>query len=488
MPYRSFRTVQADLANGTVTCRQLVDEYLTRIAENTHLNAFTEVYTDEARQRADELDALRAENPGRIGRLHGMVIGLKDVLSHAGHGLRAGSHILDGFTAQFTATAVARLLAEDAIIIGRQNCDEFAMGSSNESSAFGVVRNGADPDRVPGGSSGGSAVAVQAGLCLASIGSDTGGSVRQPAAFCGVVGLKPTYGRVSRWGLVAYASSFDCIGPIANTPADVALLLEVMAGADDFDSTVSTRPVGAYSRAKLPESRPMRVAYLIDGVESEGVDPAVREATQGAIDRLRAAGHVVEPVSLSLLKHLLPTYYILTTAEASSNLSRFDGVRYGHRAQPAAGAPMDLVHLYKQSRTEGFGPEVRKRILLGTFALSASYYDAYYTKAQQVRRLVREETERVFAEYDFLLTPTTPSTAFRLGEKSAGAENDPLQMYLADLFTVQANVTGYPAISIPNGEANGLPIGIQLMAPPFAEESLIAMAESMLLNYYLPVT
>ena len=483
MPYRSFRTVQTDLANGTVTCRQLVDEYLTRITQHAHLNAFTEVYTDEARQLADELDAQRAENPARIGRLHGMVIGLKDVLSHAGHGLRAGSHILDGFTAQFSATAVERLLAEDAIIIGRQNCDEFAMGSSNESSAFGMVRNAADPERVPGGSSGGSAVAVQAGLCLASIGSDTGGSVRQPAAFCGVVGLKPTYGRISRWGLVAYASSFDCIGPIANTPADVALLLEVMAGADDFDSTVSTRPVGAYSRAKLPELRLMRVAYLIDGVESDGVDPAIREATQGAINKLRAAGHVVEPVSLLLLKHLLPTYYILTTAEASSNLSRFDGVRYGHRAQLEAGAETDLVQMYKQSRTEGFGPEVRKRILLGTFALSASYYDAYYTKAQQVRRLVCEETERVFADYDFLLTPTTPGTAFRLGEKSVGAETDPLQMYLADIFTVQANVTGCPAISIPNGtDTNGLPIGIQLMAPPFAEESLIAMAEAMLLN------
>ncbi|MBO0934978.1 Asp-tRNA(Asn)/Glu-tRNA(Gln) amidotransferase subunit GatA [Fibrella sp. HMF5335] len=485
MPYRSFRSVQADLANGTTTCRGLVDDYLTRIAENAHLNAFTEVYADEARQRADELDGRRAENPVRIGRLHGMVIGLKDVLSHAGHGLQAGSHILSGFTAQFTATAVERLLAEDAIIIGRQNCDEFAMGSSNESSAFGVVRNAADPERVPGGSSGGSAVAVQAGLCLASIGSDTGGSVRQPAAFCGVVGLKPTYGRISRWGLVAYASSFDCIGPIANTPADVALLLEVMAGADEFDSTVSTRPVAAYSQATLPSlasgGRPVRVAYLIDGVESEGVSPDIRRATQGAIDRLLAAGHVVEPVSLSLLKYLLPTYYILTTAEASSNLSRFDGVRYGHRAQPASGAQTDLVEMYKQSRTEGFGPEVRKRILLGTFALSASYYDAYYTKAQQVRRLVRDETERVFANYDFLLTPTTPGSAFRLGEKSDHtAETDPLQMYLADIFTVQANVTGYPAISIPNGtDSNGLPIGIQLMAPPFAEESLIAMAERM---------
>lgn len=475
--YRSFASVQTDLANGTVTCRQLVDHYLERIADHQHLNAFTEVYAEEARHRADELDARRVEQTRLIGRLHGMVIGIKDVLSYAGHNLRAGSHILDGFEAKFTATAIERLLAEDAIIIGRQNCDEFAMGSSNESSAFGAVRNAADPTRVPGGSSGGSAVAVQAGLCLASIGSDTGGSVRQPAAFCGVVGLKPTYGRVSRWGLVAYASSFDCIGPIANTPTDAALLLEVMAGPDEFDSTVSSQPVEAYASPQVRDTC-ARIAYLIDGVESEGVSPAVRAATQQAIDRLRAAGHVVEPVSLSLLKHLLPTYYVLTTAEASSNLSRFDGVRYGHRATEGV---TDLISMYKKSRTEGFGPEVRKRILLGTFALSASYYDAYYTKAQQVRRLVRDETERVFARYDFLMMPTTPTPAFILGEKSA----DPLQMYLADIFTVQANVTGYPAISIPNGtDPNGggpaLPIGLQLMAHPFQERALVTMAETYL--------
>ncbi len=489
--YRSFTTVQTDLANGTITCRQLVEQYLTRIAEQQHLNVFTEVYADEARRRADELDARRTGQSAPLGRLHGMVIGIKDVLSYAGHGLRAGSRILDGFDAQFTATAVERLLAEDAIIIGRQNCDEFAMGSSNENSAFGPVRNATDPARVPGGSSGGSAVAVQAGLCLASIGSDTGGSVRQPAAFCGVVGLKPTYGRVSRWGLVAYASSFDCIGPIANTPTDAALLLEVMAGPDDFDSTVSAQPVDKYASPRL-YAGPARIAYLLDGVESEGVAPSIREATQRAIDRLRAAGHVVEPVTLSLLKYLLPTYYVLTTAEASSNLSRFDGVRYGYRATEGV---TDLMSMYKKSRTAGFGPEVRKRILLGTFALSASYYEAYYTKAQQVRRLVRDETERVFSQYDFLMMPTTPTPAFMLGEKSepnrpdsasdGPAETDPLQMYLADIFTVQANVTGYPAISIPNGTApNGegpaLPIGLQLMAPPFQERALVAMAEEYL--------
>ncbi|GAB4027177.1 Asp-tRNA(Asn)/Glu-tRNA(Gln) amidotransferase subunit GatA [Spirosoma koreense] len=474
--YRSFSSVQTDLTTGAITCRQLVEQYLTRIDEHQHLNAFTEIYADEARQRAALVDQKLAA--GTAGRLAGMVIGIKDVLSYAGHSVRAGSRILDKFTAQFTATAIQRLLDEDVIIIGRQNCDEFAMGSSNENSAFGPVRNAADPSRVPGGSSGGSAVAVQAGLCLASIGSDTGGSVRQPAAFCGVVGLKPTYGRVSRWGLIAYASSFDCIGPIANDAGDAALLLEIMAGPDDYDSTVSSQPVDAYNTAQLPD-RPLRIAYIREGVESEGVDKSIRESTQNQISALQQAGHTVEPVDLTLLNYLLPTYYILTTAEASSNLSRFDGVRYGYRSVTANTSTSDismpdLLSLYKKSRTEGFGPEVRRRILLGTFALSASYYDAYYTKAQQVRRLIRQETERLFEQYDFLVSPTTPSPAFRLGEKT----DDPLQMYLADIFTVQANVVGYPAISVPNGtDASGLPIGLQALAPPFAEGKLVAFAK-----------
>lgn len=486
--YRSFSSVQADIKSGSVTCRQLVEQYLARIDEYRHLNVFTEVYNVDALQQADTIDQKIAA--GTAGRLAGMVIGIKDVLSYAGHGVRAGSRMLGDFTAQFTATAVQRLLDEDVIIIGRQNCDEFAMGSSNENSAFGPVLNAADTSRVPGGSSGGSAVAVQAGLCLASIGSDTGGSVRQPAAFCGVVGLKPTYGRISRWGLIAYASSFDCIGPIANTVDDAALLLEVMAGADAFDSTVSSQPVSAYAQATLPD-RPLRIAYLRDGVESSGVDPSIREATLAKIDVLRKAGHLVEPVNVSLLKYLLPTYYILTTAEASSNLSRFDGVRYGYRSVSTNASPLDismpaLLSLYKKSRTEGFGAEVRKRILLGTFVLSASYYDAYYTKAQQVRRLIRQEMEQLFEQYDFLLSPTTPTPAFLLGEKTGQRpDDDPLQMYLADIFTVQANVVGYPSISIPNGTDNrlgdgqGLPIGLQLMAPPFAEGALVAMAREL---------
>ena len=471
--YFTLTEIQDDLRRGTISCVQLVNHYLERIASNAHLNAFVDVYTDEAKQSAIEIDEKISK--GNAGRLAGLVIGIKDVLSHKGHGLQAGSQILNTYVAPYTATAVQRLLDEDAIIIGRQNCDEFAMGSSNENSSFGPVLNAADISKVPGGSSGGSAVAVQAGLCHASLGSDTGGSVRQPAAFCGVVGMKPSYGRVSRWGLVAYASSFDCVGPITKSVEDAALLLEVIAGADEFDSTVSRKEVPAYSNS-IQWNGKARIGYIRDSVESESIAPEIRQNTVDLINRLRSLGHEVKPVEMPLLDYLLPTYYILTTAEASSNLSRFDGVRYGQRSDNAA----DLESLYKLSRTEGFGDEVRKRILLGTFVLSANYYDAYYTKAQRVRRLVREETQKFFEQFDFLISPVTPTTAFTIGEKM----EDPLQMYLADIFTVQANVVGNPAIAIPNGvDSDGMPIGIQLMAPFFEEEKLLAFA-----NYLSAVT
>ena len=447
-----------------------MEHYLRNIAEkNGLLNAFVAVYADEARQLALTIDRKIANKTA--GRLAGMVLGIKDVLCYENHGLQAGSQILNGFVSQFTATAVQRVLAEDAIIIGRQNCDEFAMGSSNENSSFGPTRNAADVSRVPGGSSGGSAVAVQADMCLASLGSDTGGSVRQPAAFCGVFGLKPTYGRVSRWGLVAYGSSFDCIGPITKSVEDAALLLEIMAGADEFDSTVSSQVVPKYSEL-LANKEPLCVGFLREGVESEGVQTEVRTQTQAMLDGLSAAGHRVEVVDFELLSALLPTYYILTTAEASSNLSRYDGVRYGLRSKNSH----DLETMYKKTRSEGFGNEVKRRILLGTFVLSASYYDAYYTKAQKVRRLIKNETDRLFEKYDFLVMPTTPTTAFSIGEKS----EDSLQMYLADIFTVQANVVGYPAISIPNGnDAQGLPIGFQIMGQPFKEAELLAFAATL---------
>ena len=467
--YNSFKAVKQAIYSGETNCLSLVKHYLEQIEVNKNLNVFLEVYANEAIIQAENVD--QKIKDGTAGRLAGMVIGLKDVLAYQNHGLQASSKILGGFQSQFTATAVERILAEDAIIIGRQNCDEFAMGSSNENSAFGPTLNFADPTRVPGGSSGASAVAVQADMCLASLGSDTGGSVRQPAAFCGVVGLKPTYSRVSRWGLIAYASSFDCIGPITKSVEDAALLLEIIAGADEHDSTVSHLEVLEYSQNLIPKKQ-YRLAYMREALESEGLDEDVRKNTTEKIEQLRAKGHTVEAVDYPLMKYLLPTYYILTTAEASSNLSRFDGVRFGHRA----GGVKNLEQLYKKSRAEGFGAEVRRRIILGTFVLSADYYDAYYTKAQRVRRLIKESTDEILSKYDFLISPTTPTPAIKIGEKT----DDQLQMFLMDIFTVHANVIGNPCISIPNGKnSDGLPIGIQILGKNFDESNMLAFAKSL---------
>ncbi len=463
--FTSLSAVQRELTAGILSCRQLVDYYLDNIERQRHLNAFLEVWADEARAQAEAVDAKRAA--GTAGALAGMVVGLKDVLAYAGHSLQSSSRMLDGFKSLFTGTAVQRLLDADAILIGRQNCDEFAMGGSNESSYFGPARNAADPSRVPGGSSGGSAVAVQANMCLASIGSDTGGSVRQPAAFCGVIGLKPTYSRISRYGLVAFASSFDQIGPITNSVEDAARLLEVMAGPDGMDSTASQREVPPYSQLLAPAGH-YRIGYIADAVDNEGLNPEIKDALEGQLAHLRGLGHVVEPVDFHYLDVMIPTYYILTTAEASSNLSRFDGVKFGYRAPDIT----DLESLYKKSRAQGFGAEVQRRILLGTFVLSADYYDAYYTKAQRVRRLIKDKTDELLRQYDFLVLPTTPTTAFRIGEKQ-----DPVSMYLADIFTVQASLAGVPAISVPMGEdAAGLPMGLQVMAGAFREAELLAFA------------
>ena len=467
--YTTLKSIQSDLYSGKITCRQLVEFYLKNIEEkNQKLNAFLSVFDEEALQKADEIDAkIKA---GTAKKLAGMVLGIKDLLCYKDHVSQAGSKILNGFESQFNATAVQRVLDEDAIIIGRQNCDEFGMGSTNENSAFGPCLNEIGENRVAGGSSGGSAVAVQADMCLASLGTDTGGSVRMPAGFCGLVGLKPTYSRVSRWGLIAYASSFDCIGPITKSVEDAAVLLEVIAGKDEQDSTVSNLPIEAYSELKADKAK-YKIGYLKDAVESDGLQPEVKAATWAKLEYLKSQGHEVEAVDFPLIKSFLPTYYILTTAEASSNLSRFDGVKYGHRSVAAT----DLMSLYKKSRFEGFGKETRKRIMLGTFVLSASYYDAYYTKAQKVRRLIKEFTDNLLENYDFLVCPTTPTTAYKLGEKTA----DPIQMYLGDLFTVQANVVGLPAISIPNGVDNeGLPIGFQIMGGAFQEATLLSFAKS----------
>jgi aspartyl-tRNA(Asn)/glutamyl-tRNA(Gln) amidotransferase subunit A len=470
--YATFREIQNDLQQGTISCEALVQHHLSNIKKKAHLNAFLSVYEKEALERALAIDKKIKE--GKAGKLAGLIVGLKDVLAYKDHPLQASSRVLDGFISQFNATAVQRLLDEDAIIIGRQNCDEFAMGSSNENSAFGPVLNDADNTRVPGGSSGGSAVAVQADMCQVSLGSDTGGSVRQPAAFCGLVGLKPTYSRISRFGLVAYGSSFDCIGIFGKSVEDVALVLEVIAGADDADSTVSQQPVPSYTK-ELSQStnKTYKVAYVREIDASEGLQPEIRDAIKAKLDEIRAAGHSVDVIDFPLQEYVLPTYYILATAEASSNLSRYDGVRYGYRSSDVT----DLNSLYKKSRSEGFGKEVQKRILLGTFVLSASYYDAYYTKAQKVRRIIREKTKEILNKYDFIVMPITPTTAFKLGEHT----DNPLEMYLADLFSVQANVAGVPAIAIPCGnDKQGLPIGLQIIADDFEESKLLHFSNALL--------
>ena len=462
----SLIEIKADLASGKATCVQLVEHYLKNIEKKKHLNVFLEVYTDEAKARAITIDE-KIKN-GTAGKLAGMVVGLKDVLCHKDHSLQSASKMLTDFVSQFDGTAVQKLLAEDAIVIGRQNCDEFAMGSSNENSSFGPTLNESDNTKVPGGSSGASAVAVQADLCLASLGSDTGGSVRQPASFCGVVGLKPTYSRISRYGLFAYASSFDTIGILSKNVEDAALLLEVIAGKDEFDSTVSQSPVPEYSK-NLAFDKKVKIGYFNAGLTSEGLQKEVAENTQSAIDLLKKEGHELEGFDFNLIDYFLPTYYVLSAAEASTNLSRFDGVRYGYRSSETT----DLESMYKKSRGEGFGEEVKKRIMLGTFVLSHGYYDAYYTKAQKIRRLIKEETEKLLTKYDFLILPTAPTTAFSLGEHS----KDPLSMYLADIFTVQASLAGMPAISIPNGtDKDGMPIGLQIISNKFDESKLLAFS------------
>jgi aspartyl-tRNA(Asn)/glutamyl-tRNA(Gln) amidotransferase subunit A len=458
--YNSFAEVKSALASGA-SVFDLVETSISRIHAQAELNAFLEVFEDTAREQARLVDEKIAA--GTQGRLAGMIIGLKDNLCYKGHKVSASSKILHDFESLFTGTAVQRLLDEDAVIIGRLNCDEFAMGSSNENSAFGPVRNPLNTAKVPGGSSGGSAAAVAAGLCTVALGSDTGGSIRQPASFTGTVGLKPSYGRISRHGLIAYASSFDQIGPITTNVEDAALLLEIMSGKDEFDSTVSSRPVDAYTQNTVPVKK--RIAVIKETLEMDGMDTEIEAKVRALIETLKAEGHEVEEVSFPYLEYMVPTYYVLTTAEASSNLSRFDGVHFGHRSAVAQG--VDAT--YKQSRTEGFGPEVKRRIMTGTFVLSHGYYDAYYTKGQKVRRVLRDKTNEIFQSYDLVLMPTTPSTAFDLN-----AVKDPIQMYLQDIFTVHANLTGNPAISIPFGiHSDGMPYGLQLMATHFAEKELL---------------
>lgn len=463
--HQSIRHFHKEIETGSLSCQTVVSHYLSRIEQSARLNAFIHVFAEEALERARELDQKKAAGRS-TGRLFGVVIGIKDVICYKRHPVSAASAILKGFRSLYTATAVERLLAEDAIIIGSLNCDEFAMGSSNEHSTYGKVLNAMDESRVPGGSSGGSAVAVQAGLCMVSLGSDTGGSVRQPADFCGVIGLKPGYGRISRYGLIAYASSFDQIGILGTQVEDIALLLEVMAGADPMDSTCSRELVPPYSE-KINQNKPLRVAYWKQALDHPSLDPEIRAAILDYLETLSREGHIVQGIDFEYLDYIVPAYYVLTTAEASSNLSRYDGVKYGYRThQPVS----DLADFYKDTRSEGFGKEVKRRIMLGTFVLSTGYYDAYYTKAQQVRQLIHEKTELIFKDFDILVLPTSPSTAFRFGEKS----HDAVEMFLADLFTVYANLAGIPALSFPIGKhSNGMAFGVQVMSNRFDELSLL---------------
>ena len=478
--FASIQDYHRFLASHADGCCMAVQYYLSRIEAHSPLNAFLEVFAAEALQRAAALDEERRSGVA-MGKLHGVVVALKDVISYKDHTLTAGSRILSGFKAIYHATVVEKLLAEGAIIIGRNNCDEFAMGSTNENSAYGKVLNARDLTRVPGGSSGGSAVAVQADLCMVSLGSDTGGSVRQPADFCGIIGLKPGYGRISRYGLIAYASSFDQIGIFGRTIPDVARVLEVISGPDEFDSTVarSAAALGEGDAAggqpgKDSPNRKYRIAYFKEGLDHPGLDPEMREAILGRLGEWESAGHTVQAIDFKLFDYIVPTYYVLTTAEASSNLARFDGVRYGYRTDSK---DLELTEFYKRTRSEGFGREVKRRILLGTFVLSAGYYDAYFTKAQQVRKLLVEHTELIFKDFDILALPTSPTPAFPIGEKMS----DPIAMYLADIYTVYANLTGIPGISLPLfTHTNGMPFGVQAMASRFNELSLLQFSHQMM--------
>ncbi len=464
--FNSYTQINDALKSKKTSVVQIVAHYLQNIERKKHLNAFLEVWADEALAKAQLIDEKIAN--GTAGKVAGMVIGIKDNICYKNHKVSASSKILDNFTSLYTSTALERLLNEDVIVIGRLNCDEFAMGASNENSAFGTVLNDFDNTKVSGGSSGGSAVSVQANLCHAALGSDTGGSIRQPAAFTGNFGYKPTYGLISRWGLIAYASSFDIIGTVAKSVEDTRLLLSVMAGMDENDATSIQEPSSDFNYEL--QNKKYKIAYIQETIDMEGVQPEVKEATFKLIEKLKNDGHTVEPISFPELNYVIPIYYTLTTAEASSNLARFAGMHYGLRSKNA----VDLETTIRKSRTEGFGPEVKRRIMLGTFVLSAGYYDAYYTKAQKVRRLVANKTQEIFNQFDFILSPTTPTTAFKIGEKS----NDPIQMYLADIFTVHANIVGIPAISFPYGTDNEkMPIGLQLMANNKEDAKLLAMVD-----------
>ncbi len=465
MKYNNITEKISLVKNNKISLVENVKDFLLIIDERKNLNAFNFVFADEALQLAESVE--KKIKSGKHGKLAGAVIAIKDVLAYKDHQLTCSSKILSNFISIYTATAVQKLINEDAIIIGKTNCDEFAMGSSNENSAFGSVLNPIDESRVPGGSSGGSAVAVAADLCDVSLGTDTGGSIRQPAAFCGIYGLKPTYGRVSRFGLTAFASSFDTIGPFAKNVDDLALIMSVISGKDENDSTsveseLIDYPINKNQQKKFTIGIPKE--YF-----GEGLDVEIKEKIFDVIEVLKQNDFEVKEITLPMTEYNIAAYYILTTAEASSNLARFDGARYGYRSKNSS----TLEEMYVNSRSEGFGAEVKRRIMLGTYVLSSGYYDAYYRKAQKVRRLIKEDFDKAFSQVDLILTPTTPSVAFKLGEKS----NDPLQMYLSDIYTTSANLAGIPGLNIPVGNnREGLPIGMQILAKHFDENKIFQFA------------
>lgn len=462
----SFSSLRSLLRSQKVTSIEVAGQLLQHIQTKKDLNAFVNVYDQEIVEHAAVVNQKIKEHKG--GPLAGMVVGLKDMIAYKDHPLQAGSKILTNYISPFDATVTERLLAADALIIGHQNCDEFGMGSSSENAYFGTVLNPLDKTRVAGGSSGGSAAAVKAKMCHVSIGTDTGGSVRQPAAFCGLVGFKPSYGRISRHGVVAYASSFDTVGILAHTVEDCARVLEVIAGPDAFDDTAAAREIPRYTRT-LHYPGPYKVACLAGTLSNGGLQPEIKEHILHGLELLKKGGHQVDNVHFALLKYALPTYYILVNAEASTNLARFDGTRYGYRSSHAT----TLEEVYTKTRTEGFAKEVKKRIMLGAFVLSASQCEAHYIKALKVRNMIKKAMQEILSSYDFIILPTTTTTAFKVNSFAS----NPLSMYWSDLYTVLASVAGLPAISLPNGvDQKNLPIGIQVIGNYFEEAKLLAFA------------
>ncbi len=463
--HKTLSEQKRDLIAGEYSPLELTEAYLAAIEANAHLNSYITVLADTALDAAKSCDV-------NAGKLAGLPIAHKDIFCQSGTRTSAGSKMLDNFVAPYDATVVERINAAGAIVLGKTNMDEFAMGSSNESSYYGSVKNPWDEARVPGGSSGGSAAAVAAGLCSAATGTDTGGSIRQPAAFCGITGMKPTYGRVSRWGMIAYGSSLDQAGPMARSAEDCALMLEVMAGHDAKDSTSSTTATEDYAGALNTPLEGLRFGRC--ETFEENLAAPIREKLDLVAAELEAQGAVAVEVSLPHAHLAIPSYYIIAPAECSANLSRFDGVRFGHRCSN----PENIEDLYKRSRTEGFGQEVKNRIMVGAFALSAGYYDAYYRKAQQIRRLIKNDFLNTFAAVDLILAPTTPNVAFRLGEKTDDAQ----AMYQEDIFTIPVNLAGLPALSLPAGLHDGLPVGVQLIGNYFSEARLLSAAHQLQLT------